>query len=69
MCDIYQLLTGRPEPFWLTYDCPKCKGGLSFRGLCEHGDVYSCSGCGFEEFVPYEEAEGQCASCAQWWKE
>lgn len=68
--DLHQFMTGCPEPFWLSYECPRCKKELHSRRLCDHGDVFTCSACGFENFAPYNIGEeGQCTSCATWWNE
>lgn len=70
MCDFHQLLTGISAPYWITCECPKCKDALSFRSLCDHGDLFTCSTCGFEDFAPYNPWEdGLCDQCAQWWAE
>ena len=68
--DLHQFMTGCPEPFWLSHECPRCKGELHSRRLCDHGDVFTCSACGFENFAPYNMGEeGQCTSCATWWND
>ena len=67
--DLHQFMTGCPEPFWLSYECPRCKKELQSRRLCDHGDVYSCSSCEFEQFVVCQGEENECPSCAAWWNE
>lgn len=69
MSDLHQFMTGCPEPFWLSYECPQCKKALNSRRLCEHGDVYNCPNCGFEQFVEYQGEENECPSCAAWWND
>ena len=67
---LHQFMTGCPEPFWLSHECPRCKGELHSRRLCDHGDVFTCSACGFENFAPYNMGEeGHCTSCATWWND
>ena len=64
MSGIYEAFTGMEESFWITCECPQCKTGLSQRLICEHGFLFSCSGCSFKEFVPFQGVEDECSICA-----
>ena len=67
MGNFYEIMTGTPKPFWLSYECPKCKGLLKSKQLCHHGDLYSCTSCEFEQFAEYQGEEDECPTCAPWW--
>ena len=67
MGNFYEIMTGTPKPFWLSYECPKCKGRLKSKQLCHHGDLYSCTSCEFEQFAEYQGEEDECPTCAPWW--
>lgn len=64
MGGLYEALMGFSEPFWITCECPQCKGGLSQSLICEHGFLFSCSGCSFKEFVLFQGVEDECSICA-----
>ena len=64
MTGFYAAMTGFPEPWWITCECPQCSGGLGQTLICEHGFLFSCSGCSFKEFVPFQGVEDECSACA-----
>ena len=40
MVGFYESMTGFPEPFWITCECPQCSGGLDQSLICEHGFLF-----------------------------
>ena len=64
MVGFYEAMTGFPEPFWISCECPQCSGGLDQSLICEHGFLFICSDCSFKGFVPFQGVEDECSACA-----